>query len=292
MVTVCVLGSSGQIGAPLTIYLRSRGYIVHEFDIQRTQEEDLRVYPNALLDDIVSKSDFVFFLAFDVGGSKYLEKNQNTFSFLDNNMKIMCNTFAVIKKHKKRFLFASSQMSKMNFSPYGVLKRAGEFYTQAAGGVVVQFWNIYGFESEPEKYHVISDFIAQGLVSENGIVRMRTDGTEKRYFLHVDDCCRALETVMLKFSDIDASTDLHIASSEPVSIGKVAETVQKLLLVETSRSVHFVPSLTRDTVQQNILYTPNKGLAHLWKPEISLDEGIKKVFTQMQKQLSNQQLRK
>jgi hypothetical protein len=38
----------------------------------------------------------------------------------------MANTFNLLKKYKKRFVFASSQMSNMSYSPYGVMKRVGE----------------------------------------------------------------------------------------------------------------------------------------------------------------------
>ena len=36
MKTVTILGSSGQIGAYLTTYLRDKGYKVYEFDIVRS----------------------------------------------------------------------------------------------------------------------------------------------------------------------------------------------------------------------------------------------------------------
>jgi hypothetical protein len=72
-------------------------------------------------------ADFVFFLAFDVGGSRYLKKYQHTFDFINNNTRLMANTiWTYLNKYKKRFVFASSQMSNMSYSPYGVLKRVGE----------------------------------------------------------------------------------------------------------------------------------------------------------------------
>lgn len=64
---VTVLGSSGQIGAYLTEYLREKGHEVTEFDIVRTPLEDLTKIPNLLLEDAIKNSEFVYFLAFDVG---------------------------------------------------------------------------------------------------------------------------------------------------------------------------------------------------------------------------------
>ena len=157
------LGSSGQIGAYLTEYLRGKGHIVHEFDkVNDPHWQDLTVNDNSLLMEKIIDSDFVFFLAFDVGGSRYLKKYQHTFKFINNNTRMMANVFNLLEKTNKRFVFASSQMSNMSYSPYGVMKRVGEMYTSTLGGLTVKFWNVYGIEKDHEKSHVITDFIRKG----------------------------------------------------------------------------------------------------------------------------------
>ena len=87
---VLILGSDGLIGRPLTEYLRLSNEVV-EFDNYSNPVTDLRV--PAILDNVLSEIDFVFFLAFDVGGSVYLKKYQDTYEFISNNIKIMNNTF-------------------------------------------------------------------------------------------------------------------------------------------------------------------------------------------------------
>ena len=67
-----------------------------------------------------------------------------TFEFLSNNIRIMENTFTLVKKFKKPFLFASSQMSNMTYSNYGILKNLGEKYSEILDGLVVKFWNVFG----------------------------------------------------------------------------------------------------------------------------------------------------
>ena len=59
---VTILGSSGQIGAYLTEYLRERGHDVIEFDILNGEDQDLTTIPNRKLDHDIRLSDFVFFL--------------------------------------------------------------------------------------------------------------------------------------------------------------------------------------------------------------------------------------
>jgi len=61
MKKILILGSEGQIGHHLLLYLRNRNYVVYEFDIVNTKKQDLRVKNNVLLDKLVKKSDFIFF---------------------------------------------------------------------------------------------------------------------------------------------------------------------------------------------------------------------------------------
>ena len=63
---ITILGSSGQIGAYLTEYLRNKGHHVTEFDKNNSYHEDMTKIPNPFLRNAIMESDFVFFLAFDV----------------------------------------------------------------------------------------------------------------------------------------------------------------------------------------------------------------------------------
>ena len=213
---ILILGSEGQVGAYLTEYLNNKGYEVLEFDVVNGRHQDMTVIPNAELHRKVMLADFIFFLAFDVGGSHYLKKYQHTFKFIDNNTRLMANAFGLIEKYNKPFVFASSQMSNMSYSPYGVLKRVGELYAKSLNGLIVKFWNVYGIEKDAEKAHVITDFIRKGF--ETGIIDMMTDGTEQRDFLYAEDCCEALETVMREYSYFTSDSNIHITSGVYTSI--------------------------------------------------------------------------
>ena len=220
---VTILGSSGQIGAYLTEYLREKGHEVTEYDKNLGPEYNLTVIPSTFLEDKIQELDFVFFLAFDVGGSRYLKKYQNTFDFINNNTRLMANVFGLLEKYNKRFVFASSQMSNMSYSPYGVMKRVGELYTTALKGLTVKFWNVYGIEKDMDKAHVITDFIRKGF--EEGEFEMMTDGTEERQFLYAEDCCEALETVMENYTDFKPEDPLHITSFRATPIKEVAQII-------------------------------------------------------------------
>ena len=226
MKKVLILGSGGQIGAYLTEYLRKKEYDVREFDITNGEHQDMRNIPNPELHRQVMTADFVFFLAFDVGGSRYLKKYQHTFDFVNNNARVMVNAFGLIEKYKKPFVFASSQMSNMSHSPYGVLKRVGELYTQTLNGLTVKFWNVYGIEKDMEKAHVITDFIRKGF--EEGSFEMLTDGTEERQFLYAEDCCEGLEAVMNNYDELKPTDPLHITSFTSTTIKEISEIIMGL----------------------------------------------------------------
>jgi len=279
---VTILGSSGQIGAYLTEYLRGKGHEVTEFDIVNGEDQNLTKIPNPKLDHAIRLSDFVFFLAFDVGGSRYLKKYQNTFEFINNNTRLMANTFGLLEKYNKRFVFASSQMSNMSYSPYGVMKRVGELYTTALNGLTVKFWNVYGIEHDPEKSHVITDFIRRGF--EEGEFEMLTDGTEERQFLYAEDCCEALEVVMENYTDFKPEDPLHITSFRSTSIKEVAEMIQGQFGLIGKHDVRIKPGLAKDSVQMDKRNEANTYITGWWLPKTTIDKGIAKVFDEMKKE--------
>lgn len=277
---ITILGSSGQIGAYLTEYLSGKGYDVFEYDIASVPTQDLRQIPNLALDHLIKESDFVFFLAFNAGGSRYLKKYQFTFDFVNNNTRMMANVFDLLEKYKTRFVFASSHVSNMSHSPYGTLKRVGELYTQTLKGLTVKFWNVYGVEKDPEKSHVITDFIRRGF--EEGEFEMLTDGTEERQFLYAEDCCEALETVMDCYGQFKPEDPLHITSFHQSSIKDIAQIITgQFNLVD--RPVKIEPGIVKDSVQLDKRSEANTYITGWWLPKTNLQDGISKVFKEMKK---------
>ena len=277
---VTILGSGGQIGAYLTEYLRKKDYEVLEFDITNGEHQDMTHIPNTYLRNAIMNSDFIFFLAFDVGGSRYLKKYQHTFNFIDNNTRLMANVFGYLEDYGKPFVFASSQMSNMSYSPYGVMKRVGELYTKSLGGLIVKFWNVYGIEKDHEKAHVITDFIRKGF--ETGVIDMMTDGTEAREFLYAEDCCEALETVMGNYDRLNSDDELHITTGSHTTILEIAEIIKRLFS-NIDKDVVIQPAESKDEVQKDARNVPDPYIQKFWKSKTSVKEGITKVFEEMKK---------
>ena len=277
---ITILGSSGQIGAYLTEYLRDKGHHVIEFDKNNSYHEDMTTIPNPFLKNAIMDSDFIFFLAFDVGGSRYLKKYQHTFKFIDNNARMLAGAFQYISEYKKPFVFASSQMSNMSYSPYGVMKRVGELYTKSLGGLIVKFWNVYGIEKDHDKAHVITDFIRKGF--ETGVIDMLTDGTEQREFLYAEDCCEALEQVMLEYSEFTSDSELHITSFRSTTILEIAKIIQGIFKAN-GKTVAVEKAQTKDEVQKDARNEANPFIRKWWKAKTSIEDGIEKIFEEMKK---------
>ena len=277
---ITILGSSGQIGAYLTEYFRNKGHHVTEFDKNNSYHEDMTKIPNPFLRNAIMESDFVFFLAFDVGGSRYLKKYQHTFKFIDNNARMLAGAFEYLAEYKKPFVFASSQMSSMSYSPYGVMKRVGELYTKSLGGLIVKFWNVYGIEKDHDKAHVLTDFIRKGF--ETGVIDMLTDGTEQREFLYAEDCCEALESVMEQYTEHNSDSELHITSFQSTTILEIGKIIQGLFKSQ-GKKITLNPAQAKDEVQKDARNEANPYIKKWWRPRTSIEDGIEKIYEAMKK---------
>ena len=269
-----VLGSAGQLGLALCNYLSTQGHTVSTYDIASNADQDLRLPSNSVLEQLVENINFVFFLAWDVGGSTYLSKYQDTFEFIQNNLKIITNTFEILKKQNKPFIFASSQMANMSYSSYGLTKSIGEKITSVLGGVTVKFWNVYGVEHNPEKTHAITDFINKA--KDTGIISMLTDGTESRQMLHATDCSECLYILSTKYNKLPRDQEYHITSFEWTTMLDIANMI----------AGHFPgtivkPAQTKDLIQKDKKNEADKNILKYWQPKISLVDGIKNIIDEM-----------
>lgn len=268
---ICILGSEGQVGKALEEFLVEKNYDVTGIDIVKNLFHDLRAPNSFVVEHSIENSDFIFFLAFDVGGSRYLKKYQHEFEFIENNTAIMKETFSLLKKYNKPFLFASSQMSNMNYSPYGITKALGECYTKALNGIIVKFWNVYGIEKDLEKSHVITDFILKA--KNNKVIDMLTDGNEERQMLYSRDCCECLEVLMHRYPVLDRSKELHITNFEWFKIIDIAK-----IIAEFYPGTEIMPAKEKDLIQLNKRNEPDPYILSLWKPKTSLKQGIGEII--------------
>ena len=302
-----VLGSSGQVGQYVVDELKSKDEEVIEWDIENGDHQDLRKY-NENFNAAVRNADFVHFLAYDVGGSKYLAAKQDSFEYIENNMLIMHNVFEQLQITGTPFYFASSQMSHMSHSTYGRLKAVGEAYTHSIGGIVTHFWNVYGIEHNMEKAHVITDFVRMALQDKK--ILMRTDGTERRNLIYGPDAANILCNIPNNYEEIKKEIEWGVANKRfpdralPItthswrSIREVAR-----IIANEIGDIEIYASLKKDTVQgvenevptggvhwvhDKLFNRPPKSLKMYQTSSglYALEDGIKEVINHMKKEMS------
>jgi len=254
-----VLGSEGFVGNSFCKYLESIGQDVFRFDIRRGDQEDAR-RAELPLDSV----DRVYFLAWEVGGAKYLYRDDVQFVQLDWNLQLMLNVMPQLRRANVPFLFVSSQLAEECDTVYGVTKRLGEVWSHLlAGGVRVRLWNVYGaYEASTERSHVIADFVHQAL--DTGRIQMMTTGEEMRQFIYIDDVCRgfryALDTGIQRVCDV--------SSFEWVTIRQVADVIASITGAEV------IPGERIGSTPN----TPMQGRIPGWLPEVSLEEGLRRTI--------------
>lgn len=255
-----VIGSEGFVGKPLCRFLEGVGEQVLKFDVKRDEAEDGR---SSLLK--LSEVDRVYFLAWDVGGAKYLYRDDVQFRQLDWNLRLLLNIMPQLQASRTPFLFVSSQLAEEYDTVYGVTKRLGEVWTHLLRGVRVRLWNVYGAHEEySERSHVVADFVHQALTT--GEIRMLTTGEERRQFVHIQDVCRAFHQALAK----RLSGLYDVTSFEWVSVREVAEAIA----VETGARVTPGQRIGRTPI------TPMQGKIPGWLPTVSLHEGLRDMIEQ------------
>jgi len=251
-----VLGGAGLIGRALCSKLESLGHAVTSLDLRTgfdVRKDSLEPY---------SGFDFVWFLAWDVGGSKYLMNPDYQHEILLSNVKICEKVFDFLHRTKTQFLFTTSQLSGSDIA-YGITKMLGEHWTYQLGGKLARLWNVYGWEVPGIRSHVIPDLVMMAL--RERAICLQTTGQERRQFIFDADCTDAL--VQFRKANSDSA---DITAPPWVTIEQVANEIGRQLNVPVSRG---------KTIGYDRIVNPEKPRIG-WLPEITLEEGISRVISE------------
>lgn len=252
-----VIGSEGFVGRPLCAHLERRGEQVVRFDVKRGDHEDARRVRLSL-----AGVDRVYFLAWEVGGAKYLYRDDVQFRQLDWNLQLLLNVMPQLRESGTPFLFVSSQLAEEHDTVYGVTKRLGEVWTHLLSGVRVRLWNVYGgYEDQTERSHVVADFVHQALSRKR--IEMMTTGEEIRQFIHVDDVCSAFHLALSR----KLAGLYDVTSFEWVRVLDLARIVADLTGAEV------VPGTRIGSTP----VTPMVGKIPGWEAALSLRDGLSKM---------------
>ncbi|MFQ5995755.1 MAG: NAD-dependent epimerase/dehydratase family protein [Acidiferrobacterales bacterium] len=206
-----LLGGAGLIGAALNRALDKRGEATVIYDLKTGA--DLRDYEP----EVANNDAYYWFLAWDVGGAKYIMDEAQQQAILRNNLRLCEKVFGWLDKRDARFTFVSSQLAGYP-NAYGVTKAVGEMWAKLVGhGLITRLWNCYDAESPSQRSHVIPDLVIE---AKTGTIKLLTSGEERRQFLHADDAADALI-----FQRESQQSLADVTSGAWVSIREVAELI-------------------------------------------------------------------
>jgi len=156
-------------------------------------------------------------------------------------------------------------------SPYGLSKLAGEQMTQmlAPGAAVLRLFNVYGPGQTGPYAGVVSKFIERAKRGLPPVIY--GDGTQTRDFIHVADVAQFVEVVL----DRGAAGVYNVGTGRAVSIRELAAIVMQL--AGLSGEPLYGPPRPGDIKHSTADVSKAKALG--WQPQISLEEGLRRLWT-------------
>src|ERR1041384_4126735 len=294
---IWVAGHRGMVGSAITRYLEARGDNVIKAD--RTVV-DLRNQIGVETWLKQNRPDAIIFAAAKVGG--ILANDSYPADFIYDNLAIETNVIhSAHNAGVDRLVFLGSSCIYPKFAPQpikeeslltGPLEPTNEWYAIAkiAGIKLCQAYrkqygrhyisvmpcNLYGpgDNFDPLTSHVLPALIRKFHEAKetgaNEVVVWGT-GTPLREFLHVDDLARAVVFCLDRY---DGYEHINCGAGYDISIRELAETVMKC--VGYARKLVF--DTTRPDGTPRKLMDSSRILGLGWKPEISLEDGIRDTY--------------
>jgi len=156
------------------------------------------------------------------------------------------------------------------------LEKMCEFYSRLGKTqfTVIRHSNIYGpyDKFDLDKSHVFGATVAK-VMDSNGSIAVWGDGTEERDLLYVDDLVRFVRLVIDKQKS--PFELVNVGSGESIS---VTELVRKIIIACGKEGTEIKYDLTKPTIPTKLTLDCAKAKEKFrWKPQVSLDEGIKRT---------------
>lgn len=303
MPTSLVTGGAGFLGSHLCDYLLGRGdrvicvdnletgslqNIAHVRDPQRFRFEMVDITSNYEIDESV---DFVFHMASPASPIDYARLPLHT---LKVGAYGTHNTLGLAKKHRARFLLAStsevygdplvhpqpeSYWGNVNpIGPRGVYdeaKRYAEALTmaylrqQGVDTCIVRIFNTFGPRMRPNDGRAIPTFLRQALADKP--LTVFGDGSQTRSFCYVDDLVRGL----VALAESGVHDPVNVGNPNEMSLLEMANLVVELTGSESEVVFEALPVDDPQVRQPDI--TRARELLD-WEPEVDVREGLARTI--------------
>lgn len=299
---IYIAGHRGMVGSAIVRRLQQEGY---ENLIFRTSNElDLRNQEAVEKFMKEQKPDYVFLAAAKVGG--IVANNTYRGEFLYDNLMIQNNIIHAAYKHSvTKLLFLGSSCIYPKFAeqpikeeylltgaleatnePYAIAKIAGlklcEAYRNQYGCNFISAMptNLYGPNDnyDLQNSHVLPALLRKMIVAKRTNlpeVEIWGSGQPRREFLHVDDLASASFYLMKNYSEAGW---INVGVGEDISIRELAELIKQI----TGYQGELVFNTNKPDGTPRKLLDVSKLQSLGWKAKIGLEEGIRKVYQEVQ----------
>ena len=302
---IYIAGHKGMVGSSILRALQSRGFT--NFVLKTSSELDLRNQKAVADFFVLEKPDYVFLAAAKVGG--ILANNTFRADFIYDNIMIQSNVIhhAYLNGVKKLMFLGSSciypklapQPLKEEYlltglleqtnEPYAIAKIAGikmcDAYREQYGCNFISIMptNLYGPNDSYDlnNSHVLPALLRKFIVAKNNgesTVIIWGTGTPKREFLHVDDLASACLYLMENHNEGGL---VNLGVSEDISIIDLACLIKQIVGFEGEIKTD---SSKPDGTPRKLMDV-NKLTRLGWKANISLEEGIKKLYEEIKENI-------
>lgn len=298
---IYIAGHRGMVGSAIKRKLESEGY--NNLIFRTSQELDLKNQAAVEAFFLTEKPEYVFVAAAKVGG--IVANNTYRADFLYENLMIQNNLIHNAYVHgvtKLLFLGSSCIYPKLapqpltedalltgllepTNEPYAIAKIAGiklcDAYRAQYGCNFISAMptNLYGPNDnyDLQNSHVLPALIRKFLEAKRGEsqeVMLWGTGSPLREFMHADDLADACFFLMQHFNE---SGFVNIGVGEDLSIKDLAHLVKKVVGYQGN----IVHDLSKPDGTPRKLMNINKLNAMGWRHQISLEEGIRKVYEEV-----------
>ncbi len=299
---IYIAGHRGMVGSALIRKLTAEGF---KNIVTRTSAElDLRNQQSVNDFFATEKPNFVFLAAAKVGGivanntykaefiydNLMMEANIIHAAYLNNVTKLMflgssCIYPKLAPQPLKEESLLSGYLEKTN-QPYAIAKIAGielcDAYRAQYGCnfISVMPTNLYGPNDnyDLEKSHVLPALLRKFITAKrnnNTTVTLWGTGSPYREFLHVDDLADACLFLMQNYNEGGL---INIGCGEDISIKDLAEIVKNI----TQFDGQIIWDTSKPDGTPKKLMDVSKLASRGWKSSISLEDGIKSIYEEIQ----------
>ncbi len=239
-----------------------------------------------IINNLVSKNDIIINFA----AESHVDRSiSNPKPFLDSNINGVFSILEAIRKYDKKLVHVStdevygtiltgSAKEKTRFnssSPYAATKACSEllinayFKTYDCNCVITRCTNNYGPMQFPEK--LIPKTI--GLTMENKKIPIYGNGNSVRDWIHVQDHCEAIMSVLKKGK---SGESYNISASNETNVLTI---VQKILSFfnRSEKNIQFGESRPGEDLRYSLDSTKIRSELG-WKPKISFDTGLEETI--------------